>query len=186
MKAIMFALILSGVLLFGCIGGGVSQSDYDSLKASCDQQKKDLNTALADEQRTTEGVQRQLQGCNSDRETLQTGLDAAQSRIDALTPDAALAAQARNYSLQSAQYSLLRSYYDDAFGPDKIANTVKIKRIEAQLSVVNDPAITASWNAVKNCGGITGCDQAKAAFIGAIDAKISGFAKKIADLFPAG
>ena len=54
-------------------------------------------------------------------------------------------------------------YYMDAFGPDKVPNTARLKRIDTQLAVVNDMVLATLINSVKNCQGITDCDKAKAA-----------------------
>ncbi len=178
--ALAFALVAALVLLFGCIG--VPQEKYDALKASCDSDKAALSSSLEKEQSQNALLGKNLDKCNAERAADGQMISDRDSQIASLNADEAVLLAARAKADKIGQYQLALTYYNDAFGPGKIANTVRLNRIEAQVSSLSDPALYTIWKSVRNCQGITDCESARSKFTSAINSTISSLALQIVDV----
>ena len=99
-----------------------------------------------------------------------------------LRTEAGALAQARQKAEEIAAYELALQYYNDAFGPGKVLNTYRLNRIDTQVRSLPDAQLLVLWNAVRNCGGLTDCDNAKAAFTSAIQGKKNALALQIVEI----
>jgi hypothetical protein len=158
---IAFVALLS--LLYGCVSG-VPQDKYDALAASCESAKTASASALAAEVSKSGAANAKLSTCTSDRQSLQSLLDVKEQENVPLRVDAAVLAKARVKTDRIVQYNLAEEYYLDAFGAGKIPNTARIKKVDAQVSLLNDATLRVIWANVKNCQTSTGCESAKALF----------------------
>lgn len=176
----LLAYVLPLVLLSGCTG--VSQEKYDGLKSQCDSEKADLNAQLSSRDSRVIELTGKISECNSQKQTMDAIIRTKDLEVASLKNDSGILASARAKAGRIAQYELLAAYYNDAYGPGKIANSVRLNRIDAQAAKLNDAPLYASWTAVRNCGGITDCGSAKDNFTKAIDSRISSLAFEIADI----
>ncbi len=168
------------VLLFGCIG--VSQEKYDGPKAQCDSEKADLSAQLSSKDSRVIELTGKISECNSQKQTMDAVIRTKDMEIAVLKNDSKVLASARAKAGRIAQYKLLITYYNEAYGPGKIANSVRLNRIDAQAASLNDTPLYASWKALRNCDGILNCDSSNAAFTKAIDSRINSLAFEIADI----
>ena len=167
----IFALIalVSLVLLFGCTGSSVPQENYDALAASCSKAKADASASLSAEVVKTSSANAKIVTCTSEKQSLESLLTVREQENAALRAEQTVLARARAKTDMIVQYNLTRQYYLEAFGPGKVPNTARLKRIDTQLAVVNDMVLSTLINSVKNCQGITDCDKAKAAVLSYIE-----------------
>jgi len=178
--------IVSLALLFGCAGSGVPQEKYDSLSASCSKAKNDSAAALSDEASRTSLANARLSTCTGEKQSLETLLTVREQENEALRAEAAVLAKARAKIAIAEQYDLAEEYYLEAYGPGKLPNTVRLKKIDTQVDSLNDSALRSLWLNVKNCQGITDCDNAKAKFIPYIDGRITALKLEAAAIVGAG
>jgi hypothetical protein len=177
-KALAFAM--AALLLFGCIG--VPQQQYDALKSSCDSDKAGITSALNASEARIGDLTQQKSDCEQNRLALSQAMDSQGAQINALKNDSATLSLARNKAAVIAQYRLVRTYYDDAFGPGKVANFARLNTVEQQVGSLNDTQLMASWKAVRYCQGLTDCADAEAAFTAMIDDKVTQIALNIAEI----
>jgi len=170
----LLALAAALALLFGCIG--VPQEKYDALKSSCEQEKKDLTLAAEAAQSQLAGLNSRLSSCTSSKEGIESLLKGKESELEAANARLSVLDRAKEKAGAVASVQALQAYYNDAFSPGKIVNSIKISRIEQQLALINDASLTAGWKRVINCGSLSECDNAKANFTAQLDAKISQLA----------
>ena len=170
----LFALIalVSLVLLFGCTGNGVPQEKYDALSASCENAKATAAASLASEETKAASANARLSACMTEKQSLESLLTSREQENEALRAEAAVLADAREKTGLARQYNATMEYYLEAFGPGKVPNTVRLKKIDTQVASLNDSALAALWQSMKNCQGISSCENAKAAFISHIDSRI--------------
>ena len=187
MKAgtLLLPFALSFFLLFGCVLGGVPQKDYDALKASCASDREASAAALQSEQAKSEDAAQRLDACMGSNSALNSRIALKDSEITGLQADKAVLDAARQKTGQIAACGLALQYYNDAFGPGSIANTYRLNRIDAQVASLSDQNLTALWGAVRNCDGITGCANARAAFVSAIQGKEGALAVQAAAIVQA-
>ena len=159
---ITLVALVSLALLFGCAGNGVAQEKYDALSASCSKERNGSAALLSDEMAKTASANARASSCAGERQSLEALLSVRDSENAALKVKAAVLDAAREKTGRIAQYGLALQYYQDAFGPGKVPNTARLKKIDAQLAVVNDAALTGLVSGVRNCQGITDCEHAKA------------------------
>ena len=159
---IALVAIVSLALLFGCAGNGVPQEKYDALSASCSKAKNDSAALLSAEIAKASSANGQLATCTDEKQSLETLLTVREQENDALRTEEAVLASARVKTDRIAEYNVTLQYYLDAFGPGKVPNTARLKKIDAQLAVVNDPMLSSLIGSVRSCQGITDCDNAKA------------------------
>lgn len=169
----LFALIALVALLYGCTGSGVTQEKYDALSASCAKAKADDASALATEVAKTAAANARLSTCTAEKQSLDALLSMREQENEALGAEAAVLARARARTDLAAQYNITEAYYLEAFGPGKLPNTARLKKIDTQVASLNDSALLALWKSVKNCQGISDCDNAKAKFIPYIAGRIT-------------
>lgn len=175
--AVLAALVL---LLFGCTG--VPQEKYDALKASCDKENADAAAALAKEQAKSSDLQLKLSNCKAEGDAGKLVIQNQERQIADLKNDSGILAAARAAAEKISLYNALRGYYDDAFGPGKIANSYKLNRVEGQLNSISDAQLSALWQKVRYCQSSTECDNAKAGFTKAIDGRIAAAALGVVDI----
>jgi hypothetical protein len=171
----MFTLIalVSLALLFGCTGNGVPQEKYDELAANCNKAKTDAASALAAEIAKTGSANAKISSCIDEKQSLESLLSMREQENGALRAETAVLEDARVKTGLAAQYNLTIGYYLESYGPGKLPNTVRLRKIESQVNMLNDSTLKALWAGVKNCQGITDCDDAKAKFIPYIDSRIT-------------
>jgi hypothetical protein len=179
-SALAMAAVCALLLVSGCIG--VPRQDYESLKASCEEDKKALYDALAEEKQKSFEASGKLSACTAEKQDALSQLAARQEENGRLKAEAALLAQARAKAEKMAQYASVLSAYNEAFGPGKIANTPKLSKIEAEVGKTGDSGLSALWSNVLGCGGITECSNAKAAFTASANASITSLALEIAGI----
>jgi hypothetical protein len=179
--AIALAAVLALLLLFGC-AGGVPQGKYDELKASCDSDKAFAAQELASEKSKGSDCRTQLADCNNAKKAVENVLAAKNAECAPLVNAAGLLRDARIKTAAIEKYRNATSLYDDTYGPGKIANTAKLNRIESHVLSLNDPPLYARWRAVRTCGSISECDNAKSQFLSSINQTISGIALEVADI----
>ena len=169
----MFALIalVSLALLFGCAGSGVPQEKYDELSASCSRAKSDASSALSAETAKTSSATARLSACIGEKQSLESLVEVRERENGALRAEEAVLAKARAKMDLAAQYNATAGYYLDAFGPGKVPNTARIRKIDEQATLLHDSALSALWQDVKACQGITGCDTAKAKMVPYIEGR---------------
>ncbi|MCX6770565.1 MAG: hypothetical protein NTX79_00770 [Candidatus Micrarchaeota archaeon] len=158
---VLIALIACVVLLFGCIGS-VPQEKYDALSASCDKAKADTASSLAAEAGRASAANARLSACTEEKQSLSALLAEREQENAALRADEAVLEKAIVKTDRIAQYNLTLQYYLDAFGPGALPNTARIRKIDAQLAVMNDMTLSSLIGSVKDCQSITGCNNAKA------------------------
>jgi len=183
MKPFLFlpvALSALLLLLSGCIG--VPQEKYDALKASCDNERGDAAASLEKEQVKTSELQGRLSNCQAGSDADNLVIRTQEGQIAALKADSSLLLDAKGKAGKIEQLKLLRAYYDEAFGPGKIANSYKFNRIDAQAASLADTELYNIWKSVRNCQSSTECDNAKANFIKAIDSRVAAIAFEIVDI----
>ena len=166
-------LLVSLVLLYGCTGSSVPQEKYDELAASCSKAKADDASSLATEVAKTSAANAKFSTCTAEKLSLESLLTVREQENEALRAEAAVLSRARAKTNLAAQYNATLEYYLEAFGSLKLPNTARLKKIDTQVASLNDSALLALWKSVKNCKGITDCDNAKANFILYIDGKIT-------------
>ncbi len=171
----LIALALPLLLLFGCIG----QDKYDALRAGCDQEKTGLNVQLASKDRLNAGLTGKIADCNAEKATLNAVVSSKDSKITAMKNDSDTLALARQKASQISQYQLVSGYYSEAYGPTRIPNSARLGRIETAVLALNDSQLSAAWNSVRNCGGVSDCGSAKANFTSMIEKRISALAAEI-------
>ncbi|MFA6328427.1 MAG: hypothetical protein WCY41_03205 [Candidatus Micrarchaeia archaeon] len=169
----IFALIALAVLLFGCTGNGVPQEKYDALSASCEKAKADAASSLAGEMAKTGAANSRLSACTEEKQSLEELLTVREQENGELREEKAVLDSARAKMALAEQYNITMKYYLEAFGPGKVPNTLRLKKIDTQASSLNDSAIMGLWSNVKNCQGISGCDDAKEKFTAYIGGKIT-------------
>ncbi len=170
---IVLIAIVSLALLFGCIGSSVPQEKYDALAASCSKAGNDSAALLSAQIAKTGAASSQLSVCTEEKQSLESLLTVREQENAALGAEAAVLASARAKMGLAGQYNLTTAYYLEAYGPGKVPNTARIKKIDTQVNSLNDSALRSLWQGVKNCQGITSCEGAKADFIPYIDGKIT-------------
>ena len=161
----MFAIIalVSLVLLFGCTSNSVPQEKYDALSASCSKAKEDTSALLSSEVARTSAANSRLSSCAGEKQSLETLLTVREQENEALRAEEKVLSDARAKVDMIGQYNLTLQYYMEAFGPGKVPNMARLNKIDGQLAVVKDPALSAKIGSVRNCQSITDCDNAKAA-----------------------
>ena len=169
---ILFALIAAVVLLFGCTAS-VPQEKYDALSSSCAKAKNDSAALLSSANAKQDMTDAQLSSCLDGKQSLQSLVAERDSENAALSAQKAVLDAARVKTDLAAQYNLTMEYYLESFGPGRLPNTARLKKIDTQVSSLHDSAILPLWVAVKNCQSITGCDSAKAAFVQYIDDRMA-------------
>ncbi len=177
MKYALFAVAAALILLFGCTG--VSQEKYDALKSQCEQEKKTLSDSVATQKARAESADAKLGVCNNQRAADALVLESNQEENGRLKVDSLTLSQAREKTGKIAQYNQALAYYNDAFGPGKIPNSVKLNRLETQLNLLSDKELYAAWKLVKNCDSSTDCSRDKTNFTGTADAGISALAAEV-------
>ena len=183
---IVLIAIVSLALLFGCAGSGVTQEKYDSLSASCSKAKNDSAAALSAEVAKTSAANARLSTCTEEKQSLETLLTVREQENEALRAEAAVLAKARVKTDLAGQYNLTVAYYLEAYGPGKVPNTARLKKIDTQVNSLNDSALKSLWLNVKNCQGISDCDSAKAKFIPYIDGRMTALKLEAAAIVGAG
>ena len=183
---IVIIAVVSLALLYGCTGNGVTQEKYDALSASCSNAKADAASTLATEVSKTSAANARLSTCTEEKQSLETLLTVREQENGALRAEAAVLAMARAKIDLAGQYNLTTEYYLEAYGPGKLPNTVRLKKIDTQVNSLNDSALESLWLDVKNCQGITGCDNAKAKFIPYIDGRMTALNLEAAAIVGAG
>jgi len=178
--------IVSLALLFGCAGSGVPQEKYDALAASCAKAKNESASALSSQIAKTSAANSQLSSCTEEKQSLEGLLSVNEQEIESLKVDAAVLASARAKTDAIAQYGLASQYYLDAFGPGKVPNTARMKKIEEEVASLNDTGLMSIWLEVKMCQSITDCDNAKAKFVPYADSQIAKLAVDAAAIVGAG
>ncbi|HIH19079.1 TPA: hypothetical protein HA225_03805 [Candidatus Micrarchaeota archaeon] len=161
----LFAIPL--FLLLGCTG--VSQGEYDALKETCNEEKGKLSAQLELKEARIGELTSDVARCNVQKQSLDAEISAMNSQISVLKNDSNILKQARAESDRMRQFDLALSYYNDAYGEGKIPNNLRLNRIETQVQSLSDPPLYASWKAVRGCGGIVECENAKANFTGTIE-----------------
>ena len=159
---IVLIALVSLALLFGCAGSGVPQEKYDALSASCSKEKADAASSLSAEVAKAISANARFSTCAGEKQSLESLLAVREQENEALRAEAAVLAGARVKTDMIAQYDLALQYYLEAYGPGKVPNTARLRIIDGQLAVVNDQVLSSLINGVKNCQGITGCNNAKA------------------------
>ncbi|MEM2138002.1 MAG: hypothetical protein QW568_02850 [Candidatus Anstonellaceae archaeon] len=180
MKQAIIILIAALLLLFGCTG--VPQEKYNTLKESCDREKAELSASAEKEQVKSSELQGRLSNCQAGSDADKLVIRTQESQIAALKADSSLLLDAKGEADKIGQLRLLRTYYEEAFGPGKIANSYKLNRIDAQTASLSDTELYNIWKSVRNCQSSTECDTAKANFIKAIDTRITAIAFRIVDI----
>ena len=181
--AAAFAVAL--IALSGCVIGGVSQGDYNSLNASCASDSQAAAAALQGEQAKSADVAQQLSDCMSSNSALNGRVAIMDSQITGLQADQAALGAARQKAGQFAAYGLALQYYNDAFGPGSIANTYRLNRIDTQVGSLSDQNLSALWSAVRNCGASTDCANARAAFVSGIQGRENAIALQVVGMVQA-
>ena len=153
--------LVSLALLFGCAGSGVTQEKYDELAASCSKAKAESASSLAAEAARANSANAKLSTCTQEKQSLGALLTAREQENGALRAEAAVLAEARMKTDRIVQYNETLQCYLDAFGPGKVPNTARLKKIDAQLAIMGDGVLSSLINGVKNCQGITDCSNAK-------------------------
>jgi hypothetical protein len=176
----ILALAAIIILLFGCTG--VPQEKYDAMLASCDKDKAELSASVEKEQVKSSELQGRLGNCQAGSDADKLVIRTQESQIAALKTDSEILLTAKEKAGRIGQLKLLRTYYDDAFGPGKIPNAYKLNRIGNQANSLSDIELYATWKSVRNCQSSTGCDTAKADFVKAIDSGITAVAFEIVDI----
>lgn len=176
MELPLLLLLCCFALLFGCAMLGVPQKDYDSLKASCTDEKQSLQSDLSAEKDTSAQSAQRLLDCTNAKQALDTRIASKDSEISRLRKEEAILQEAMKKTDQIAAYQLALEYYNDAFGPGGVPNTYRMAQIGSQLQLLSDPKLPPLWNSVRNCGGLSDCEDAKAAFVSAIQAKEASLA----------
>jgi len=171
----LFALMALAVLLFGCAQSGVPQEKYDELSANCNIAKEDSASALSIEIAKTSAANARFSSCNEEKKSLEALLDVRKNENAALRAEEAVLDSARAKTGIAGQYNATMAYYLEAYGPDKVPNNARIKKIDTQVNSLNDAALKSYWVDVKNCQGISGCDDAKEKFTSYIDGRITAF-----------
>jgi hypothetical protein len=184
----LFALIalVSLVLLFGCTGNSVPQEKYDALSASCEKAKATASASLASEEAKANAANSRFSACTLEKQSLESLLTVREQENEALRAEAAVLAKAREKTGLAKQYNVTIEYYLEAFGPGHVPNTVRLKKIDAQVASLNDGSLAALWQGVKNCQGISDCENAKAAFILYIDNRITALGLEAAAIVGTG
>lgn len=172
-------------LLSGCVLGGVSQGDYNSLKASCASDAQAAASALQNEQAKSADAAQRLADCTNSNAALNSKAAIKDSEIASLQSEEAILDAARQKAAQVAALGLALQYYEDAFGPGSIANTYRLNRIDSQVASLSDQNLTALWGAARNCSGITDCATARSAFVSGIQGREDALALQIAGIVQA-
>jgi len=157
--------VVSLVLLFGCTGSSVPQEKYDALAASCSKAKNDSAAALSAEVAKTGAATARYSSCVDEKQSLESLLAVREQEKEALGAQAAILANAREKTALAAQYNVTIGYYLEAYGPGKVPNTARLRKIDAQVASLNDNSLAVAWQDVRSCQTITECDTAKAKFI---------------------
>jgi len=178
---IVIILLVSLALLFGCTGE-VPQEKYDALAASCEKAKNESFAALSAENARTSLANSKLSACTGEKQALAAALAITDEENARLKADAAILAQARTITSVISEYDLAAEYYLNAFGPNKIPNTARIKMIDSQVNSLNDSGLAAVWENVKNCQTGTDCANAKAKVVPYIDNQTAKLAVDAADI----
>jgi hypothetical protein len=169
MKAVL-ALIASFILLYGCTSG-VPQEKYDELASSCQKASDDAALALNSEIAKTSSAKEQLSSCTIGKQSLQSLLSVKEQENDILKQKVLVLDAARAKTDLMAQYDLVAEYYLDAFGPGKVPNNARMKKIDDQVASLGDSGLYDAWVAIKNCQSVSECDLSKAAIIPYIEAQ---------------
>ena len=175
----LIALIALVALLFGCTGS-VPQEKYDALAASCDKASADAASSFASEVAKTSAANAKFSTCTDAKQSLESLLSVREQENEALRAEAAVLAKARVKTSLALQYNLTIEYYLESFGPGKVPNTARLRKIDTQAASLQDSTLLALWNGVKNCQGISGCDNAKADFIAHINTRMNALAMEAA------
>jgi len=165
--------LVSLVLLFGCTAKSVPQGQYDTLAASCSKAQADAASSLASEVAKTGAANEKLSTCTQEKQSLESLVAVREGENAQLRAENAVLDAARAKTSLAAQYNATIGYYLEAFGPGHVPNTVRLKNIDTQVASMNDSALQTLWLGVKNCQGISDCDNAKATFISYIDGRIT-------------
>ncbi|MFA5930096.1 MAG: hypothetical protein WC861_04390 [Candidatus Micrarchaeia archaeon] len=165
--------LVSLALLFGCTGSSVPQEKYDELAASCSKAKADDASLLASEIAKTSAANAKVSSCTAEKQSLESLLAVREQENGALRAEEAVLAKARAKMDLAVQYNATIGYYMEAFGPGRLPNTARLKKIDTQVDSLNDSALRPLWLGVKGCQGITGCDTAKAKFLAYIDGRMA-------------
>ena len=165
--SLLLLCALSLFLLFGCIGT-VPQKDYDALKASCAQEKQDLQSQLSAENAKGSDAANRLSDCLSSSGALAAKIAAKDAEIYRLRGEELVLNQARGKAALYSGYGIALQYYNETYGPGSIPNTYRLNRLDAQVRSLSDPNLLLLWQRLRNCETITTCADAKAAFISGI------------------
>jgi len=178
---ILIVLFASSVLLAGC-AGSVPQKEYDQLKISCADEKQSLQSELDSANGKAASASQKYSECISAKQAAETRLGTKDVENAKLRGENGLLVQARQKAEEIAAYDLALQYYNDGFGPGKVLNTYRLNRIDTQVRSLSDAQLLVLWNAVRNCNGITDCDNAKAKFTSEIQGKKNALALEIAEI----
>ena len=178
---ILIVALAASVLLAGC-AGSVPQKEYDYLKASCADEKQSLQTELDSANGKIASAAQRYEDCISAKQALEGKLEMKELENSMLRTEAGVLVTARQKAEEIAAYGLVLQYYDDAFGPGKVLNTYRLNRIDTQVRSLLDSQLLALWNGVRNCGGLTDCDSAKAKFTSEIQNKKGALALEIVEI----
>jgi hypothetical protein len=160
----------------------VPQSKYDDLAATCALQKAESTAALDSMTSRVNSCKTQLDDCNDARKATETLISDQQEQIATLKDGSEVLAAARVKTDLIAQYKLVQTYFDDAYGPGKVPTTPKIKRLEALIISLKDTPVYGSWLDFNRCSIITECDAAKARLSTNINASINSLTYQVADI----
>jgi len=172
--------VVSLALLFGCAGSSVPQEKYDALAASCSKAKNESAASLSSQIAKTNDANSQLSSCTAQRQSLEAAQSVMERQNSELQAQADVLAAARVKTDMMGQYALAQQYYLDAYGPDKIINSARLRRIEAQVALLGDAGLSTAWYNVRDCQTITECGTAKAKFLPYISNRTNELAVEVA------
>ncbi len=180
-KTSVFALLACVILLSGCLAT-VPQTKYDDLSATCTQQKTDAAAALDVMTSKANAYKTQADQCSSEQNATETIINSQAAQIASLKADSDVLAAARQKSAIIANYKLVLTEFNDAYGPGKAPTTPKLKAIESLIISLKDSQLYGSWLDFSRCSIITECDAAKARLSENVNSSVNSLTYQIADI----
>ncbi|MCX8175261.1 MAG: hypothetical protein N3E51_03590 [Candidatus Micrarchaeota archaeon] len=167
-------------LMLGCIG--VSQSDYEKLKSSCEQDKMALLDSVQQQKSAAVEAAGKLAACSSDLREAREKLALREEENSRLKAESAVLSEARAKAGKIELYKAALSAYYDAFGPGKVPNSRRMAAIDSAVAKTGDERLVVLWRGIANCQGVSGCEQAKGAFVSAANQSIASIALEVAEI----
>ena len=113
---------------------------------------------------------------------LRSCMAAQEAEIASLKADSDVLAAARQKSAIIANYKLVLTEFNDAYGPGKAPTTPKLKAIESLIISLKDSQLYGSWLDFSRCSIITECDAAKARLSENVNSSVNSLTYQIADI----